>query len=278
MKIILGDNQFFGINHRDLNKGKNISKNFSKISDIVEFIKKSLKIGLDGFMINSNVIGYKLINFFSDSNKEVHYSIPYPHKYANIVNEKGMLSLIFYFMRNTSLIKILKCTPKFALTRNLKYLIPIATSLEIPKTMPAGSTIYLQNIVTDLILGLERIDLLEYLFLDLKRQGYRLGIITLNPLILNSFIEKSNILNNKDVVVCFNININGFNVFPTKTEVEKFIKIKKKYKLMAMSIFSSGGSDVEESINYIKKLNLDYVVFGSSQIKNIQSNFELFHK
>ena len=32
-------------------------------------------------------------------------------------------------MRNTSLIKILKCTPKFLLTRNFKYLIPIATSL-----------------------------------------------------------------------------------------------------------------------------------------------------
>ena len=41
---------------------------------------------------------------------------------------------------------------------------------------------------------------------------------------------------------------------------------------MAMSIFSSGASDIKTSIDYIKKLNLDYVVFGSSKIKNIKNN------
>ena len=47
---------------------------------------------------------------------------------------------------------------------------------------------------------------------------------------------------------------------------------------MGMSIFSSGGTKISESIKYIKKLNLDYVVFGSSKINNIESNYKVLSK
>ena len=81
-------------------------------------------------------------------------------------------------------------------------------------------------------------------------------------------------MNSSDLIVCFNINKTGFNVFPSKREVQVFIERKKTYKLMGMSIFSSGGTKISESIKYIKKLKLDYVVFGSSKINNIQSNYQ----
>jgi hypothetical protein len=45
---------------------------------------------------------------------------------------------------------------------------------------------------------------------------------------------------------------------------------------MGMSVFASGAANIPASINYIKKLNLDYVVFGSSRIENIQKNLEHF--
>jgi len=54
MKILLGDNQFFGINHYDLQKGNLTKEKFSNKEDIQDFIKKTQEIGLDGFMINSN--------------------------------------------------------------------------------------------------------------------------------------------------------------------------------------------------------------------------------
>ena len=41
---------------------------------------------------------------------------------------------------------------------------------------------------------------------------------------------------------------------------------------MGMSIFASGAAKFLDSINYVKKPNLDYVVFGSSQLKNIEYN------
>lgn len=273
MKLILGDNQFFGINHHDLQKGNQTKLKFSDEHKITEFIEDTIKLGLDGFMINSNDTGYKIVNNYKTKEKEeIHYSIPYPHKYATMVNEEGMLSLLKYFISKTSFLLLLRTLPKFLLTRNIKYLVPLIVSLEIPKGLQKGSTIYIQNIVTDLILGIKRFDLLEAFSKEVRRKGFRPGIITLNPVLLDSHIKKSKTMNKSDMTVCFNINEAGFNVFPSKKEVNNFILKSHSYNLMGMSVFSSGGGDIKKSIDYIKSLNLDYIVFGSSRTKNIKNN------
>ncbi len=275
MKIILGDNQFFGVNHNDIEKGDKTKKMFPDSISIRKFIHKSIKIGIDGFMINSNSLGYKLVsNYKKIYDEEIHYSIPYPHKYANMVNENGILSLITFFLKNASLKNILINIPKFIITKKIDYLIPLAVDLEVPKCLPKGSIIFLQNIITDLTIGLNKPELLERFLNSVHSKGYRAGLITLNPIKLEEIIEKSSTLNNKNLIVCFNINNIGFNVFPDLKKVEKYISKPKKYKKMGMSIFSSGGSDIQNSINYIKSLKLDYVVFGSSNISNIESNYK----
>ena len=131
MKIILGDNQFFGVNHFDLKKGEKTKNKFDNTLKIERFIKESHKIGLDGFMINSNELGYKLIaNSSFEENQEIHYSIPYPHKYANMINESGMLSLGVHVIKKTSIIKNIFIAFKYLFTRNIKHIIPLILDLE----------------------------------------------------------------------------------------------------------------------------------------------------
>lgn len=278
MKIILGDNQFFGVNHYDLQKGSLTKNNFLETSSIIDFIRKSHEIGLDGFMINSNKLGYEVVDNYkiAKDNDEIHYSIPYPHKYAAMVNEEGMLSVLKYFLQNTSLSNLIITLPKFILSRDINSLIPLILNLEVPRKIPKGSTIYIQNVLTDLILGVNRLDILEEFAKVVRRKGFKPGIITLNPLKIDKFIKNSTILNRNDLTLCFNINYSGFNVFPSKLEVENYIKKGHNYNLMGMSIFSSGGADIETSIKYIKSLELDYVVFGSSKLRNIENNYNLF--
>ncbi len=277
MKIILGDNQFFGVNHFDLKKGDETKKKFNTSDKIVSFINKSLEIGFDGFMINSNSVGYHVINNFKfNKSKEIHYSIPYPHKYANMVNENGMLSLLIHLIQNTSTFKNIIAGSKLLFTRNLKSLTSLALNLEIPKNLKKGSHIYLQNIITDLLIGLGREDIIIEFIRSVQKIGYRPGIITLNPIILNRLLISScHEYNLRNLIVCFNINKIGFNVFPSQKKVEEYMKLKHSYKLMGMSIFASGGSQIKDSINYVKKFELDYVVFGSSNIDNIKNNLEL---
>ena len=241
MKQILGDNQFFGINHNDLEKGNKTKEQFSSKEAIIEFINKSISIGLDGYMINSNEIGFKIPTSFQlPASKEIHNSVPYPHKYASMVNENGMLSLLKYIFKQSSLSSLFLKSPKFLFTRNIKDILPIIIDLEIPAKLPKNSYVYLQNIVTDLVLGLKREDLLLEFCNAVQRKGYKPGLITLNPTRLDVAIQKFPIKVQKDLVVCFNINVTGFNVFPSRETVEKFVKTKHNYKKMGMSILSSG--------------------------------------
>jgi hypothetical protein len=280
MKIILGDNQFFGVNHFDLEKGEKTKLKFDTTKKIELFINNSLSEGMDGFMINSNDKGYELISE-SDfkSSKEIHYSIPCPHKYANMVNETGMLSLLKYCFGESSFSKNIIGGFKLLSTRNLIHIIPLALNLEVPKNLKKGSYVYMQNIITDLLLGMGRGDILIEYIKTVVKMGYKPGIITLNPIMFDHLlIEEINSKWLKDLIVCFNINKEGFNVFPSLEEVEKLIRSKPKYKLMGMSIFASGAANIPSSIDYIKQLNLDYVVFGTSRIENVKSNLNLFRE
>jgi len=272
MKIILGDNQFFGINHIDLQKGTMVKQEFDNQNKIVSFIKDALNIGMDGFMMNSNYQGYEIISkeTFS-SEKEIHYSIPYAHKYANMVNENGMMSLLSHVVKNTSMTSNIISGTKLLSSRNLKNLVPLAVDLEVPKQLRKGSYVYLQNIMTDLVMGLGRIDLLTYFIDSVRKKGYNPGLITLNPIKLHKALESIE-ENLQDLIICFNVNDVGFNVFPNKEEIEKFANAQHSFKKMGMSVFASGAGNIPASINYIKELNLDYVVFGTSRIENVQSN------
>ena len=278
MKIILGDNQFFGVNHFDLDKGSATRLKFSSARKIEAFIKEALDKGLDGFMINSNEKGYEIINTCNfDGNKEIHYSIPYPHKYATMVNENGMLSLFSHVLKNTSVVNNIVGGAKLLATRNLKSVTPLALSLEVPKNLKKGSYIYMQNVVSDLLIGMGRGDILIEFIKSVINMGYKPGIITLNPIMFDKVLrERQDADWIKDLVVCFNINKEGFNVFPSLESVEDWIKSRPKYKLMGMSIFASGGANIPQSIEFIKKFDLDYVVFGSSRMENVSSNFDSF--
>jgi hypothetical protein len=278
MKIILGDNQFFGVNHFDLKKGEKTKLKFDTTIKIEAFINDSLEIGLDGFMINSNEKGYEIVNAGKfDSAKEIHYSIPYPYKYASMVNENGMMSLFGHIIKNTSFIKNLIGGIKLVVTQNLKSITPLALNLEVPKNLKKGSYIYMQNIITDLLMGVGRGDILIEFIKSVSKMGYKPGIITLNPIMFDKLLKNEQDANwLQDLVVCFNINKEGFNVFPSLNAVECFIESRPKYKLMGMSVFASGAANIPQSVNYIKKLKLDYVVFGSSRTENIQKNLEQF--
>jgi len=283
MKLILGDNQFFGVNHADLKKAAMTRELFSTHTLISDFIKKSLSIGLDGFMINSNDLGFKVVEGFDfkNQNVECHYSIPYPHKYAGMVNDSGMIALISLVLKQLRFRDVFTVL-KFALSYNVVHLLPIIVRMEIPKSLPKGSIVYLQNVVTDLTMGLKNGDKILSAYINsVKSMGYKPGLITLNPANLIDALKNRH--SEDEVYLCFNINYSGFNVFPSISKVEKAITDAKdatNWKLMGMSVFSSGsrGISIKDSIQYIKSLRLDYVVFGSSKLSNIEKNINQFNE
>jgi hypothetical protein len=280
MKIILGDNQFFGVNHHDIVKGDKTKNQFDNNKIIISFINKALDIGMAGYMINSNKRGFEIASkLVARSNCEVHYSVPYPHKYAAMVNENGLFALLKHVLKQSSLSSMFLKLPKFIFTRDVKHMLPLILDLEIPRNLKKGSCVYLQNVVTDLLIGLKRHDIIELYCNYLIELGFKPGLITLNPVILEKIVSSFEVKLQQELIVCFNINKDGFNVFPDLIAVEDFVLRKSHFKKMGMSILSSGGStSITESLDYIKRMPLQYVVFGSSSINNIKFNIEYLTK
>jgi len=277
MKLILGDNQFFGINHHDLKKGEEVKNKFQKIESIKEFIDSSINLGMDGFMINSNEKGYDLVKKYSfNPSVEIHYSIPYPHKFASIVAEGGMPSLLSYFIKNSSFITNFTSGLRLILSKDLTHLTRPSVTLEVPDSLPKNSWAYLQNIITDLLIGLGRNDIIYAFINAVRKMGYKPGLITLNPIMLDEILTQNKKDDYEDLIVCYNINSSGFNVFPSLDEVVTYTQSKHDYSLMGMSIFSSGAENIPKSIDFISKQNLDYVVFGTSKLTNLKNNIDMF--
>lgn len=286
-KIIFGDNQFFGINHRSQDKAEELAKTFSDIRNIIDVYENAFSCGIDSVMLNSNDRAAEICDFFRNNASKYGYlswypSIPYPHKYANMVAEQGIFSAIneILFKNNTTsgLFGMIGKGTSAVFGKDLMKMMEMLIDVEVKMFKGLNiKVIFLQNVITDLVLGYN----VKEVFLrycDYIRKKYHVlpGFITLNMPYLKARLEDWGI---DEVVICSSINKAGFNMNPSKLEYEKVIAANnpEKYQLMAMNALVSGSISPKNSFEYINGLNLQSVVFGASTKAHIQSTKELIN-
>jgi hypothetical protein len=127
--------------------------------------------------------------------------------------------------------------------------------------------IFLQNVVTDLLLGLGVDDACGIFARHVaKRYGAEPGFITMNMPRLLDVLEKQGIEN---PIVCSNINKIGFRMCGGISTYEKTISTRK-FRPIAMSVLASGAIPPREAIEYVcRQKNIVSIVFGASSKGNI---------
>ena len=128
-------------------------------------------------------------------------------------------------------------------------------------------SVFLQNIATDLLLGLGMDDLLCE-FADYLSSKYQLkaGFITMNHLKLAKALRNKGF---ERPMICSPINPIGFRMNPSQKIVEEELSSSYSFNI-AMSIMASGAVSPVKSVNYLKELNgVDAVLFGASSKKHI---------
>lgn len=280
-KIILGDNQFFGINHRSQEKAEEMLKHFGNIDNIFEVYDNAFDCGVRAVMLNSNEKAIAICDRFRANKSRYgeiawYPSIPYAYKYANMVNELGIFPAIneTIFKGNSAkgVLGMMAKGVTMAVTKDAMKMMEMLIDVEYKMFRDLNVRVFfLQNIVTDLILGYDIKDVFEH-FCEYIRKKYKVtpGFVTLNMPHLKSKFEEWGI---EDVVICSSINAAGFNMHPSKEEYEKVIAANdsSKYQLMAMNVLASGSITVKQSFDYINGLNIQSVVFGASSKPHIQS-------
>ena len=283
-KIVFGDNQFFGINHRSQEKAEEMMKRFSKLQNILDVYDNAFECGVKAVMLNSNERAMDICDYFRENKSKYgdiawYPSIPYPHKYANMVNELGIFPAINEVLfKNNSTMGVLSMLAKGASAAFGKDAIKMMEMLiDVEYKMFKGLNVkclFLQNVITDLILGYDIPDFFQrYCEFIRKKYGILPGFITLNMPYLKAKLEEWDI---EDVVICSSINAAGFNMHPSKEEYERVLSENDptKYQMMAMNVLASGSITPAQSFEYVNGLNVQSVVFGASSKGHIQSSVD----
>lgn len=286
-KIVFGDNQFFGINHMSQEKAQQLAEKFFDIKNIYRVYDIAFESGIQAVMLNSNDRAKDICNYFRENKvtyQDIHWypSIPYPHKYANLVAEKGIFPAISEMIfSDNSAMNILGIVAKGGAAIVGKDAIKIMQMLiDLEMKMFKGldvKVVFLQNIITDLILGYGIKEVFEEYCGHIRKKYKALpGLITQNmPYLLNKLSE----WDIREVVVCSSYNKIGYLMSPNLNSYIETVKRNNPsdYQLMAMSTLASGAIQPQEAYNFINQQNIQSVVFGASSQKHIKETMELIN-
>jgi len=283
-RTVFGDNQFFGINHMSQDKAQERAERFAKLDNIMAVYDHAIDAGVEAIMLNSNDRARSICDRFrAEPEKYGHLrwypSIPYPHKYANLVSEKGLVGavneILFAQGAKSAFGKMLRGGLAVATMDAFKLMkMLIDQEMEIFHGLDVR-VVFLQNVIVDLMLGYDVPDpFIAYCEHIKKKYGAYPGLITQNMPMLRAKLIEWGI---EGVVICSSINKIGYWMCPDRQAYDRVFAENdgEKYPLMAMSTLASGAIAPIEAYEYINAHNIQSVVFGASSPGNIRQTVSL---
>ena len=278
-RILFGDNQFFGVNHQSEEKAHAQAMKFQDINAIIEVLDMAYDEGIRVFMCTTHERIAEIcdhVRAFPERYRGFQFypCMPYAHKYANAVTENGMMGALESFLPKEGAVGALINGVISVARKDVEHLATMLIDAEM-KMFHGLKTpvIFLQNVVTDLILGLGMHDVFRMFSDHVKaRYGAEPGFITMNiPLLLDA-LDKAGLEN---PIICANINKIGFRMCGGVETYEKMIATRR-FRPVAMSVLASGAIPADEAIDYVcKQPQIESIVFGASSRGNIRQTRSL---
>ena len=278
-RVLFGDNQFFGVNHMSEEKARAQSIKFQDISTIIGVLDAAYQAGIRTFMCTTHDRVAEICEHFrANAERYPDYRfypcMPYAHKYANAVTDHGMIEALRKFLPDDGAVGAVLRGGVALASKDAEAIVRLLVDAEM-KMFEGLSTpvIFLQNIVSDLILGLGMTQLFCH-FSDHVRARYNAepGFITMNlPRMLDALADAGI----ENPIVCSNINKIGFRMCGGVAAYEQVIA-NRHFRPIAMSVFASGAIAPREALEYVCALpQIESIVFGASSAGNIRQTKSL---
>ena len=276
-RVIFGDNQFFGVNHSSDEKSRSQAIKFKDNKAITDVLKITVDEGIGTFMCTTHDRIADICDTIRSDKKFEHFQIypcmPYAHKYANALTELGVIGTIKQYVPGNIFSTFAKGGMAFV---KKDFISMMELLIDAEMKMFKGirtPVIFIQNVVTDLLLGLGMTDFLVA-FHDYIKEKHKAepGYITMNLPLLLTTLENSGI---KNPTICASINKIGFRMSGGKEVYEKIIA-EKRCRLIAMQVFAAGSIPASEAIEYVASMEgIESILFGASSRGNIKNSKEL---
>ena len=280
-RILFGDNQFFGVNHISDEKSRAQLIKFKTDQAIINVLDIAKEAGVNTFMCTTyarigNICKHIKANPANYSDYKIYPCMPYAHKYANAVTELGMMGVLKSYMPGNIFTTALKGGMAF-LSKDYQKMMELMIDAEM-KMFEGIDTpvIFLQNVVTDLLLGLRAYQML-YAFNAYVKKKYNAeaGFITMNLPLLHKVLLDGGIEN---PIICTSFNKEGFRM-SGGTKAYEAVLAQKNARIIAMQIFGGGFIAPKEAIEYVNGLpGISSILFGASSAANIKQTVGLIHQ
>lgn len=280
-RILFGDNQFFAVNHISDEKSMAQSIRFKEDAAIIRTLDHAMEAGINTFMCTThdriaNIC--EVIRQQPDKYRDfkIYPCMPYAHKYANAVTELGIMGTIKQYVPGNFFGSIFKGGVAF-LSKDFLSIMELLIDAEMKMFKGINTpVIFLQNVVTDLLLGLKMKDVLvAYHDYVKKKYNAEAGFITMNMPALLNMLEEGGI---KNPIICASINKAGFRMSGGKELYEETLRTRE-FRAIAMQVLAGGAVSPKEAIEYVCGLpNIESILFGASSKTNINDTASLIHK
>lgn len=281
-RILFGDNQFFGINHFSEEKARQQAIKFQDVPAIVDVLQSALGAGVEGFMCTTHdTVGQIADEVRANPERwggfRFYPGMPYGHKYANAVTELGYMGALKKFVPSGGMIDTLTRGARAVLGKDVESVMAMLVDAEM-KMFDGLETpvIFLQNVVTDLILGLGANEVFAS-FANYVKRRYKAeaGFFTMNLPKLLGALHSAGVEN---PIVCANVNKAGFRM---SGGIDGYREAAARYpaRVIAMSVFASGGIAPREAIEWVtNEPYVESIVFGASSRRNIENTVALIRE
>jgi|TARA_B100002049_G_C16042448_1_gene359592 hypothetical protein len=273
-RILYGDNQFFAVNHISDAKSMAQSIKFKSDEAIIRTLDYAIEAGINTFMCTTHDRIARICDVIrANPNKYKNFKIypcmPYAHKYANAVTELGIQGTIKQYVPGNLFGTMFKGGMAVVSKDFLKIMeLLIDAEMKMFKGINTP-VIFLQNVITDLLLGLGMVEVLKG-FHDyiIKKYDAEPGFITMNMPKLLDTLEGAGINN---PIICFSMNKVNFRMSGGKDLYEETLK-SRKLRAIAMQVLGGGAIPPKEALEYVSKLpNVESILFGASSKANIEN-------
>lgn len=278
-KVILGDNQFFAVNHLSDERSRAQAIRFKEDKAIIDVLDTAIDCGIDTFMCTTHDRIYNICNYMRENpekykNFKFHPCMPYAHKYANAVTELGILGTLKAYIPGNILAVASKAGIAY-MRKDYPALMELLVDAEM-KMFEGLNTpvIFLQNVIVDLMMGLGMDEMfLHYAKYIKKKYNAEPGFITMNMPRMVDICERMGIEN---PIICSSINKIGFRMSGSIEEYEEYLKSDKKFRPIAMQCLAAGALKPDEAMEYVTRFpKIESVLFGASSRAHIQQTKDL---
>jgi hypothetical protein len=277
-RILFGDNQFFGVNHMSEDKARAQAMKFNNTQSIMRVLDSAYESSIKVFMCTTYDQVGDIADIVRDNpdkypDFEFYPCMPYAHKFANSLGEVGILETLKRFSPSSVMDTLIRGATS-AITQDVEKVMQLLIDAELKRFRDVSTpVIFLQNVVTDLLLGLKFYDMLGA-FHRYIRDKYKAeaGFITMNLPLLTKVLKEQGI---KNAIVCANINKIGFRMCGG-IEAYRDVIQNGDFRVVAMSVLASGAIPPKEAIQWACELDgLHSIVFGASSPANIRNTRDL---